>query len=141
MKFICEKQKLQEGISIASKAITGKTTMPILEGIYITAKNNELTLIGSDMDVSIETKVQANVQEEGMLVIDSKIFGEIIRKLPDSEVVIETLENEIMQITCEKSVFNLVYMNGEDYPELPKINENLSVEVPQKAFLAVLRID
>ena len=57
MKFICEKQKLQEGISIASKAITGKTTMPILEGIYITAKNNELTLIGSDMDVSIETKV------------------------------------------------------------------------------------
>ena len=139
MKFICEKQKLQEGISIASKAITGKTTMPILEGIYITAKNNELTLIGSDMDVSIETKVQANVQEEGMLVIYSRIFGEIIRKLPNSEVVIETLENEIMQITCEKSVFNLVYMNGEDYPELPKINENLSVEVPQNILKSMIK--
>ena len=139
MKFICEKQKLQEGISIASKAITGKTTMPILEGIYITAKNNELTLIGSDMDVSIETKVQANIVEEGMLVIDSKIFGEIIRKLPNSDVIIETLENDIIHISCEKSVFNLVYMNGEDYPELPKINENLSVEVPQNILKSMIR--
>lgn len=139
MKFICEKQKLQEGISIASKAITGKTTMPILEGIYITAKNDGLTLIGSDMDVSIETKVDADIQEEGMLVIDSRIFGEIIRKLPNSEVTIETLENDIMQITCEKSIFNLVYMNGEDYPELPKINENLSVEVPQNILKSMIR--
>ncbi|MDV4150831.1 DNA polymerase III subunit beta [Clostridium sp. AL.422] len=139
MKFICEKQKLQEGISIASKAITGKTTMPILEGIYISAKNDGVTLIGSDMDVSIETKVDATVQEEGMLVIDSRIFGEIIRKLPNSEVIIETLENEIMQITCEKSVFNLVYMNGEDYPELPKINENLSAEVPQNILKSMIK--
>lgn len=139
MKFICEKQKLQESISIANKAITGKTTMPILEGIYITAKKDGLTLIGSDMDVSIETKVEANVQEEGMIVIDAKIFGEIIRKLPNSEVTIETLENEIMQITCEKSIFNLVYMNGEDYPELPKINENLSVEVPQNILKSMIR--
>ena len=84
MKFICEKQKLQEGIAISSKAITGKTTMPILEGIYIYAKDNSLTLIGSDMDVSIETKVKADVQEEGVIVIDARIFGEIIRKLPRS---------------------------------------------------------
>ncbi|MGG7144986.1 DNA polymerase III subunit beta [Clostridium nigeriense] len=139
MKFICEKQKLQEGISISSKAITGKTTMPILEGIYITAKKDGLTIIGSDMDVSIETKVEANVQEEGMIVIDSRIFGEIIRKLPNSEVTIETLENDIMQISCEKSIFNLVYMNGEDYPELPKINENLSVEVPQNILKSMIR--
>ncbi|MBE6052687.1 MAG: DNA polymerase III subunit beta [Clostridium sartagoforme] len=139
MKFICEKQKLQEGISIASKAITGKTTMPILEGIYIRANKDGLTLIGSDMDVSIETKVNADIQEEGMLVIDSRIFGEIIRKLPNSEVTIETLENEIMQITCEKSVFNLVYMNGEDYPEVPQINENLSVEVPQNILKSMIR--
>ncbi|MBQ6820440.1 MAG: DNA polymerase III subunit beta [Clostridium sp.] len=139
MKFICEKQKLHEGISIASKAITGKTTMPILEGIYITGKGNSLTLIGSDKDVSIETKVEANILEEGMLVIDAKIFGEIIRKLPNSEVTIETLENDIMQITCEKSTFNLVYMNGEDYPTIPEIDEELSVEVPQNILKSMIR--
>ncbi|MBS5939901.1 DNA polymerase III subunit beta [Clostridium sp.] len=139
MKFICEKQKLQEGISISSKAITGKTTMPILEGIYINAKDNQLKLIGSDMDVSIETMVDADIKEEGSIVIDSRIFGEIIRKLPNSEIIIETLENEIIQITCQKSVFNLVYMNGDDYPELPKINESLSVEVPQNILKSMIR--
>ena len=139
MKFICEKQKLQEGISIANKAITGKTTMPILEGIYINAKNGSLNLIGSDMDVSIETIVEANILEEGKIVIDARLFGEIIRKLPNSYITIETQENDILQITCEKSVFNLVYMNAEDYPELPKINENLSVEVPQNILKSMIR--
>lgn len=139
MIFICEKQKLQEGISIANKAITGKTTMPILEGIYINAKKEGLTLIGSDMDVSIETKVDADILEEGMIVIDARIFGEIIRKLPNSDIKIETLENDIIQITCEKSVFNLVYMNGEDYPALPSINENLSVEVPQNILKNMIK--
>ena len=91
------------------------------------------------MDVSIETMVDADIKEEGSIVIDSRIFGEIIRKLPNSEIIIETLENEIIQITCQKSVFNLVYMNGDDYPELPKINESLSVEVPQNILKSMIR--
>ena len=139
MKFSCEKQKLQEGVSISNKAITGKTTMPILEGIYINAKNNSLTLIGSDMDVSIETKVDANVIEEGNIVIDAKIFNEIIRKLPNSTINIETLDNDIIQITCEKSTFNLVHMNAEDYPSLPAIDENISVEVPQNILKNMIK--
>ena len=139
MKFICEKQKLQEGISIASKAITGKTTMPILEGIYIYAKDNKLTLIGSDMDVSIETIVEANIIEEGKIVIDARLFGEIIRKLPNSYITIEIQENNILQISCEKSVFNLVYMNADEYPELPQINEKITVEVPQNILKSMIR--
>ena len=139
MKFICEKQKLQEGVSISNKAITGKTTMPILEGIFIKASNNKLTLIGSDMDVSIETTIDANVIEEGTIVVDSRIFSEIIRKLPNSDVNIETLDNDIIQITCEKSIFNLVYMKAEDYPALPEINENISVEVPQDILKSMIR--
>lgn len=139
MIFICEKQKLQEGISIATKAITGKTTMPILEGIYISATKEGLTLIGSDIDVSIETKVSADVLEEGKIVIDAKMFGEIIRKLSNSEVKIETLENDIIQITCEKSVFNIVYMNATDFPALPSINEELTVEVPQNIIKNMIK--
>lgn len=139
MKFNCEKQKLQDGISISNKAITGKTTMPILEGIYIKASKNGLTLIGSDMDLSIETFVEADVIEEGTIVVDSKIFSEIIRKLPNSDIYIETLDNDIIQITCEKSIFNLVYMKAEDYPSLPEIKENISVEVPQDILKSMIR--
>ena len=130
MIFICEKQKLQEGILIAQKAITGKSTMPILEGIYINATKDGLTLIGSDMDVSIETKVQADVLEEGTVVIDSKIFGEIIRKLPNSDVRIEIIESDTVQITCQKSVFNVVYMNADEFPSLPQIDEEKKIVDP-----------
>lgn len=139
MIFICEKQKLQEGISIVQKAITGKSTMSVLEGIYINATKDGLTLIGSDMDVSIETKVNADVMNEGSIVIDAKIFGEIIRKLPNSEIKIETMDNDTVQITCEKSVFNVVYMNSDEFPELPKLNENMKVEVPQNILKNMIK--
>lgn len=139
MNIICSKQKLQEGISIVTKAITGKTTMPVLEGIYIKATKEGLTLIGSDMDVSIETKVEADVIEEGSIVIDSKIFSEIIRKLPNSNVKIEISENDLIQITCEKSIFNLVFMNSSDYPSLPSINEDINVEVPQNLLKNMIK--
>ena len=139
MNIICSKQKLQEGISIVTKAITGKTTMPVLEGIYIKATKEGLTLIGSDINVSIETKVEADVIQEGSIVIDSRIFSEIIRKLPNSEVKIEISENDLIQITCEKSVFNLVFMNSSDYPSLPSINEDISVEVPQNLLKNMIK--
>jgi DNA polymerase-3 subunit beta len=139
MNIICSKQKLQEGISIVTKAITGKTTMPILEGIYIEATKTGLTLIGSDMDVSIETKVEADVIKEGSIVIDAKIFSEIIRKLPNSEVKIEIAENDLIQITCEKSVFNLVFKNSNEYPSLPSINEDITVEVPQNLLRNMIK--
>ena len=79
MIFTCEKQEILEGISTVQKAITGKSTMPILEGIYIKTNETSLTLIGSDMDVSIQTTVNANIIEQGRIVIDAKIFGEIFR--------------------------------------------------------------
>jgi DNA polymerase-3 subunit beta len=139
MIFTCEKQKILEGISIVQKAITGKSTMPILEGIYISTNKSTLTLIGSDMDVSIETSVDAAIIEEGSIVIDAKIFGEIIRKLPNSSIKIETIENQLIKLTCEKSVFDVVYMNTNEFPELPKINEDLKVSVNQSILKNMIK--
>ena len=141
MNIICSKQKLQEAISIVTKAITGKTTMPILEGIYLEASksNSELTLIGSDMDVSIETKIECEVITEGKLVIDAKIFSEIIRKLPNSDVKLEVAEGDLFQIKCEKSLFNVVFMNYADYPAVPNINEDITVEVPQNLLKNMIK--
>ena len=131
MKFLCEKGKLQEAISIVQKAITGKSPMPILEGILINAKGSTLTLIASDIDLSIETKIESEVMEEGILVVDAKIFGEIIRKLPSSKITIETKENNIINIHCEKSDFDLVHMNGDDFPGIPIIDEDMVFSIPQ----------
>ncbi len=139
MIFSCEKQKFLEGITIVQKAITGKSTNPILEGIFISANDSELTLIGSDTDVSIQTKVEANVIENGEIVIDAKIFAEIIRKLPNAIIKIETMENKILHITCEQSMFDLVYMNTDEFPQLPKINEDLKISVNQSILKNMIK--
>ena len=139
MIIICNKQKLQDGISICQKATTGKSTMPILEGIYINATKEGITLIGSDIDVCIETKVDADVLEEGKVVIDSKIFGEIIRKLPNSDVRIEIIQDDTVQITCEKSVFNVVFMNADEFPSIPKLDIAKELKVPQNILKNMIK--
>lgn len=139
MKFICEKNKLQEAISTAQKAVTGKSTMNILVGILLIAKGDELTLIGSDIDLSIETKIKVDVLEEGSIVVDSKLFGELIKKLPPAEVQIQTLENNSIELLCQKSKAVLKYMNSEEFPTLPKINENMIFSIPQKILKSMIR--
>jgi DNA polymerase-3 subunit beta len=91
------------------------------------------------MDVSIQTSVDATIIEEGSIVIDAKIFGEIIRKLPNSTIKIETIENQLLKITCEKSVFDVVYMNTNEFPELPEINENLKISVNQNILKNMIK--
>lgn len=139
MKFKCEKSKLQEAISIAQKAVTGKSTMPVLEGIYIRAENSGITMIGTDTDLSIETKLIGSVEIEGSIVVDSKLFGEIIRKLPNDEVEIASIEGNAIEINCQKSSFNLLHMNAADYPSLPKINEEKVFIVPQNILKNMIR--
>ncbi|WMJ80072.1 DNA polymerase III subunit beta [Clostridium sp. MB40-C1] len=139
MKFTCAKNKLQEAISIAQKAVTGKSPMPILQGIYLSAKSDQLTLIGSDIDLSIETKVTAEIQEEGSIVVDSKLFGEIIRKLPNSSVEIHTVDNNSIEIICEKSKFTLIHMDADEFPNLPNINENMIFSISQKILKNMIK--
>lgn len=139
MKFTCEKSNLQEGISIAQKAVTGKSTMPVLQGILLKASNSSIILTGSDIDLSIETKIKADIFEEGEIVVDSKIFGEIIRKLPNDIIEISTKDNNSIEIICQKSKFTLIHMNAKDFPELPTINENTIFQVPQSILKNMIK--
>ncbi|NMM62030.1 DNA polymerase III subunit beta [Clostridium sp. P21] len=139
MKFTCEKSILQEGISTVQKAVTGKSNLPILNGILIKTNKNELILTGSDIDLSIQTKIKADVIEEGTIVIDAKIFGEIIRKLDNDTIHISTIENNSIEIICNKSRFTLIHMKPEDFPELPNINENMIFSIPQNILKSMIR--
>lgn len=139
MKFLIEKNLLQEAISDVQKAITGKSTLPILQGIYISAKDRVLTLIGSDIEVSIETKVPANIIEEGEVVLDSKIFGEIIRKLPNDTVEITEISNNEVELKCQRSNVQLVYLNPTEYPTLPSIEEDVVLSVSQKTLKNMIK--
>lgn len=139
MKFTCNKSEITEAINTAQKGVTGKSTMTILQGLYLKAKDGEITLIGSDRDISIETKFKALVEEEGSLVLDSRLFGEIVRKLPNSDIYFKTTENNTLEIICNKSKFNIVYMNSEEYPEMPFVNEELSLNINQEILKNMIR--
>ena len=107
MKLICSKANLVQGVNIVMKAVPSKTTMAILECILIDASTNEIKFTANDMELGIETKIEGDIISKGIVALDAKIFSEIVRKLPDNDVTIETDANHKTTITCEKAKFNI----------------------------------
>ena len=95
MKIICKKSNLLNGVQIVSKAVSNKTTMPILECILVDATKGIIKLTANDMDLGIETIIEGDIAEGGIIAIEAKLFLEMIRKLPDNDVVIEVNDDVI----------------------------------------------
>ena len=124
MKLICTKSNLLSGVQIVSKAVPNKTTMSILECILVDATKGVITLTANDMELGIETTIEGDIIEKGIIALDAKIFLEIVRKLPDSEITIETDASYKTTITCEKAKFNIIGKSGEDFSYLPAIEKD-----------------
>ena len=139
MKIVCKKSNLVKGVSIVSKAVPSKTTMPILECILIDATTDIIRLTANDMELGIQTEIEGEIIEHGMIAIDAKIFSEIVRKLPDNEIVIETDNNLQMTITCEKAKFDISGKSGDDFSYLPIIEKNETVTISQFTLKEVIR--
>ncbi|MGN0142664.1 MAG: DNA polymerase III subunit beta [Roseburia sp.] len=139
MKLICSKSNLLHGVNIVSKAVPTRTTMAILECILIDASANEIKLTANDMELGIETKIEGEIAERGIIALDAKIFSEIVRKLPDSDVVIETDASFKTTITCEKAKFNIVGKSGDDFSYIPYIERNECINISQFTLKEVIR--
>ena len=139
MKLICSKASLLKGVSIVSKAVPSRTTMPILNCILIDASANEIKLTANDMELGIETVIEGEIVERGIIALDAKFFSEIVRKLPDNDVVIESDDTFRTTITCEKAKFNIVGKSGEDFSYLPYIEKNESISISQFTLKDVVR--
>lgn len=129
MKIICSQKILSSSISTVQKAVSSKTTMPILKGILIEAKEGKIKLVGNDLELGIETYIECEVTEKGSIVIDSRLFGDIVKKLPDSFIEIESDANNNITIKCEQSEFKLKGLPHEEYPKLPFVNEEEFYEI------------
>ena len=139
MKIICSKSNLVKGVSIVSKAVPSKTTMPILECILIDATTDIIKFTANDMELGIETIVEGDILSKGMIAIDAKIFSEIVRKLPDNEVVIEADENLQTTITCEKAKFNISSKAGDEFSYLPYVEKNETITLSQFTLKEIIR--
>ena len=139
MRIICKKSNLVKGVSIVSKAVPSKTTMPILECILIDATTDVIKLTANDMELGIETTIDGIIDSRGIIALNAKIFSEIVRKLPDNDVVIETESDNQAIITCEKAKFNIAAQSGDDFSYLPAIEREDFITISEFTLKEVVR--
>ena len=134
MYVICQKDELLSGVGTVLKAVSTRTTLPILQCILLDAHEDEFKLIGNDLELGIESSLKASVQKSGSVAIDARIFSEIVKKLPDSEVHIKVDEHQLMTITCAKSEFNIPGQPSGEFIQLPQVTKNRPLVVSQSVL-------
>lgn len=139
MKIICNKSDLQNGVQIVSKAVPSNTTMSILECILIEASNGIIKMTANDMELGIETVLKGSIVEEGMVALESKMLVDLVRKLPDGEITIQTDEKYEATIICGKLKFKIKGRSGEDFSYLPVIERNEAVVISMFTLKEVIR--
>lgn len=137
MKFSCEKSAFLDAITIASRAVSNKSTIAILEGLRITATDH-LTLSGYDLSIGIRTCIEADIIQPGEIVLNAKLLGDIVRKLPDNIVYLETDEKLLTTIKCGRSVFNLVATASDDFPAMPEVNATHQISIAEKTLKSMI---
>ncbi|MCR5330515.1 MAG: DNA polymerase III subunit beta, partial [Lachnospiraceae bacterium] len=139
MKVICSKVNLLSGINIVLKAVPVKTTMSVLECILIKVENDRIMLESNDMELAIETVVEGEIIEEGCIAINAKYFSEIVRKLPDSDVTIETDSSLNTHIDCDNVNYNIPAKDGDEFPALPTIEKDKKITLSELTLKDIIR--
>ena len=137
MKFACEKFLLQNATATASRAAASKSPIPALEGLLITA-GKDVKVTGYDLKKGIYTFLEADVEEPGSVVLGARLFGEMIRRMPDGIINISVEDSGMTTVKCGKTEFSIMSMDSNDYPELPEVDSGSSVTLPQKLLKSMI---
>ena len=137
MKFSCEKALLQSAIAVTSRAVAQKSSIPALEGLLLHA-DSRLTISGYNLQTGIRTKVSADVTEPGEIVLNARLFGDIIRRMPDDVVVFTADDKQLVHLSCGDADFDILGLSAADYPELPMVEDDFSVSIQQKLLRAMI---
>ena len=137
MKFSCEKALLLSAVNTASRAVSPKSSIPALEGLLLEAETG-LTVSGYNMQTGIRTKVAADVAEGGSLVLSARLFGDMIRRLPDDVVVFASDKDLNVKLTCGDASYDLSAISAADYPDLPEVEDQFSFQIQQKVLRAMI---
>ena len=138
MKLKCDLKELINGLNIVSKTSISKTTMPILEGVLIKAKDGKIKLTTYDLEIGTEHTFSCDIEEEGKVVVELRTLNEIIRKIEDESIEI-TVDDNLFIIKSVNGVFKLSIMNADEFPKLPVFNIESSIEIGQKIIKEMIR--
>ena len=136
MKFSCEKYLLQNACATAARATASKSPIQALEGLLLEA-SADVKVTGYDLKKGIYTSFAADITQAGSIVVNSRLFGEIIRKLPDGIVTVAT-DGLNINVKCGKSDFNIMGLSPEDYPEIPVVDGQNQISLPEKILRSMI---
>ena len=136
MKFSCEKYLLQNACATAARATASKSPIQALEGLLLEA-SADVKVTGYDLKKGIYTRFAADVAQAGSIVVNSRLFGEIIRKLPDGIVTVAT-DGLNINVKCGKSDFNIMGLSPDDYPEIPVVDGQNQISLPEKILRSMI---
>ena len=141
MKLKCNRQDLVEAVNIVEKAVPVKSTMDIMEGIFLETKENSFHLVGNNMELGLECEIDADVLERGMVVVKASLFSNAVKKLPDfeDEVFIEVDEKDNIKIACGNAKFDFATASGEDFPLLPVVEDDNSFTIKESCLKSMVR--
>ncbi len=140
MKLTCSRETLLNHINIVNKAVSNRTTLPILECILLTADERGFILIGNDLELGIQSSpIEADITEKGEVALEARIFSEIIRKVNGDDVSISTDEKNITVISSGSSEFKIMGQNGEEFPALPEVEKNNAYSLLQNDLKNMIR--
>ena len=133
IQFSCEKVLLQSAISVASRAVAPKSSIPALEGLLLHV-GESLTVSGYNMQTGIRTTVPAEVSSQGDIVLNARLFGDIIRRMPDDVVVFTADDKLTVHVSCGDADFDILGLSAADYPELPEVEDEYALSIQQKVL-------
>ena len=130
MRFTCEKSFLLQGLNIAGRTVAQKSNLSVIEGILCKA-GHDLSLTGYNMETAITYSVEADIADPGECILPAKLFGDIIRRLPEGPVTVVVDESYKISIRAGYASFTISAESAEDYPELPDVNTGRAIQIPQ----------
>ena len=138
MKFNCNRSLLLNAVTIASRTVALKSTIPALEGILFETMGAELSLTGYNLKTGIRTKVDADILSEGRLVLNARLLGEIVRKMPEGTVCFDADANLLVKLTCGMSYFEIMAIAADEFPELPSVDAQNSFRIQEKKLQSMI---
>ena len=138
MKLSINQSELLNALSIVQKGLSARSTMPVLSGIFVQARGDEVMFQTTDLELSIQYSCAALVEEEGETVFPGKLIVDIVKNLPDAAVHVDTNDDGAV-VSCESSSFSIRCMNPVDFPGFPKVEADQRVSVPFETFSTMAR--
>ena len=134
MEFKCDKESLYQGVQSVERIVSTRSTLPIIGNILLEASKTKLKISANNLEIGMEVFIKASIEEEGAVLVPAKVFSGLVAKLPDTEIIVKTMEKGVVKISYKQSNFNINGLSPDEFPTLPKVKEGKTLSINSKLF-------